>query len=108
MRDAIVAEPHPREALETLEEWLAGTVDAAAALPLATSWALPAADLDIVTGKVRLCIDAYPLEARVLGDLPERASTWLMARLAQTVTPAERLPARRRERATFERRAQPC
>jgi hypothetical protein len=98
MLDAVVAEPHVREALQTLEEWLAGTVDAAAALPLATSWALPAADLDLetVTGEVRLYIEAYPLEARVLGGLPERASTWLVARLAQTVTPAERVPAVRR------------
>jgi hypothetical protein len=96
--DAIVAEPHVREALQTLEQWLDGTVDATAALPLATSWALPAADLDLetVTGEVRLYIDAYPLEARVLGGLPQRASTWLVARLTQTVTPAERLPAVRR------------
>jgi hypothetical protein len=109
MLDAIVAEPHVREALETLDEWLAGTADAEAALPLATSWALPAADLDLetVTGEVRLYIDAYPLEARVLGGLPERACTWLVARLAQTVTPAERLPAVRRAIASLVDAAMP-
>ena len=98
MLDAVVREPLVRDALETLEEWLAGTVDADAALALATSWALPAADLelDTITDEVRLYIDAYPLEARVLGGLAERASTWLVARLAQTVTPTERLPAVRR------------
>jgi hypothetical protein len=62
---------------------------------LGTSWALPAADLGLetVSGDARLFIDAYPLVARVLGGLPERASTWLVARMAQTTAPADRLPA---------------
>jgi hypothetical protein len=109
MLDAVAAEPHVRTALETLEEWLDGTVDAEAAMRLATSWALPAADLDLdtVNAEVRLYIDAYPLEARVLGGLPGRATTWLVARLAQTIDPAQRLPAIRRAVASLADAAAP-
>jgi N-hydroxyarylamine O-acetyltransferase len=97
--EAILTEPHVGEALEGLEGWLDGTVEHEAALTLAASWALPASrlDLDTVTSEVRLYIDAYPMEARVLGGLPDRAATWLVARLAQTAPDAVgRLPQVRR------------
>jgi hypothetical protein len=107
--DAVLAEPHTGGALTALEEWLDDTVDATAALPLAASWGLPAAelDLDAARGDARLYIDAYPLEARVLGGMTERAATWLVARIAQTVTPAERLSAVRRAVVSLAQAASP-
>jgi hypothetical protein len=97
--EAILAEPRIAEALDGLEEWLDGIVDHEAALALAASWAQLAAglDLDAVGAEARLYIDAYPLEARVLEDLTDRAATWLVARLAETAPEAvARLPSVRR------------
>jgi N-hydroxyarylamine O-acetyltransferase len=108
--EAILAEPRIGEALDGLEGWLDGTVDHEAALALAASWALPAAglDLDTVGAEVRLYIDAYPLEARVLGGLPDRAATWLVARLAETAPEAvDRLPLARRAITALARLAAP-
>jgi N-hydroxyarylamine O-acetyltransferase len=108
--EAILAEPRIGEALDGLEGWLDGTVDHEAALALAASWALLAAglDLDTVGAEVRLYIDAYPLEARVLGGLPDRAATWLVARLAETAPEAvARLPLVRKAITALARLAAP-
>jgi N-hydroxyarylamine O-acetyltransferase len=110
MSEAILSVPHVGEALEGLEGWLDGTVEHEAALTLAASWALPAAglDLDAVAAAARLYIDAYPMEARVLGGLPDRAATWLVARLAETTPDAvESLPFVRRAIGSLARLAEP-
>lgn len=95
---AIPREPELRNSLLALEEWLEGEVDAAAALPVAAEWSLPAAELDLETAvqDARAYIEAYPFEGRVIGNLGERCANWLAQRMAMTVVPAERLPAVRR------------
>jgi hypothetical protein len=84
-----------RATLAEFEGWLDGDVDAGAATPLATEWALPASgiDLEAAAGDARLYIDAYPFEGRIVGDLDQRAGRWLAERVAMFVDPTEHLPA---------------
>ena len=94
---SLVAEPELHEALAQLEQWLDGAVDGPAAAPLGAWWALPAAGLDLptVAADARLYIDAYPKEGLVIGHLEERATDWLVRRIALSFDAAARLPAMR-------------
>jgi hypothetical protein len=106
---AIAADPQVSTSLERLEAWLEGETSATAALPLASGWSLPAAALDLETVRYEavLYIEAYPPEARVIGNLAERCATWMAQRIAMTVVPAERLPAVRRAIGTLADTAAP-
>ena len=94
---SVIAEPELHGALAELEQWLDGTVDGPAAAPLGAWWALPAAGLDLPTAAAdaRLYIDAYPQPGLVVGDLEERATDWLVRRIALSFDSSARLPAMR-------------
>lgn len=94
---SVIAEPQLNGALAALEQWLDGTVDPPAAVPLGAWWALPAAGLDLsaVAADARLYIDAYPKPGLVIGNLEERAADWLVRRIALSFDASAQLPAMR-------------
>jgi hypothetical protein len=95
VREAVLAEPQLKQSLDSLEQWLDGTVDLKSAAPLAVWWALPASgiDLESAVNDVRLFIDNYPTEGRKIPILQASASDWLVRRLALFFDPAPRMPA---------------
>ena len=94
---SVVAEPQVLGALTALEQWLDGTVDAPSAAPLGAWWALPAAGLDLPAhaSDARLYIDAYPKEGLVIGHLEDRATDWLVRRIAMSLDSSAQLPTMR-------------
>jgi hypothetical protein len=83
-----------RASLEQFEGWLDGDVDATAATPLATEWALDESGIDVpaALADARLFIEAYPFEGRIVGDIDQRCGRWLAERIAMFVEPAECTP----------------
>ena len=84
-----LSDPVVGAALGALERWLDGEPPetlAEHALPVAAAMVLPDAGIDLAAAEhdAKLYVDAYPFEGRAVGNLGERAATWLAQRLVLT------------------------